>query len=223
MIKIEGWPDHPEGPATRLAVVRVASRHRPDLSDAAKQNAAQRLLNPPTTTTQPQRQRSRNDNEAATTTKPQRQCSRNDNAATTQPQPPRSGAGGAVAGLSRAPIGRAFAGKQGDACLSERSERVCIAAPRTFARSGSRRPRTSARPRPRPRQTAQPAQTQGLSIPKASMPQGLHARTPRRPAPRSDARDNQTGTGPSPRRSPAPRQAPESAIIPPLRAKPAGF
>ena len=214
MIKIEGWPDHPEGPATRLAVVRVASRHRPDLSDAAKQNAAQRLLNPPTTTTQPQPQRSRNDNAAATTTKPQRQRSRNDNAATTQPQPPRSGAGGAVAGLSRAPIGRAFAGKQGDACLSERSERVCIAAPRTFARSGSRRPRTSARPRPRPRQTAQPAQTQGLSIPKAPTP---------RAAKRSDARDNQTGTGPSPRRSPAPRQAPESAIIPPLRAKPAGF
>ena len=72
MIKIEGWPDHPEGPATRLAVVRVASRHRPDLSDAAKQNAAQRLLNPPTTTTQPQRQRSRNDNAAATTMQPQR-------------------------------------------------------------------------------------------------------------------------------------------------------
>ena len=210
MIKIEGWPDHPEGPATRLAVVRVASRHRPDLSDAAKQNAAQRLLNPPTTTTQPQRQRSRNDNEAATTTQPQR----SQNAAATQPQPPRSGAGGAVAGLSRAPIGRAFAGKQGDACLSERSERVCIAAPRTFARSGSRRPRTSARPRPRPRQTVQPAQTQGLSIPKAPTP---------RAAKRSDARDNQTGTGPSPRRSPAPRQAPESAIIPPLRAKPAGF
>ena len=210
MIKIEGWPDHPEGPATRLAVVRVASRHRPDLSDAAKQNAAQRLLNPPTTTTQPQRQRSRNDNEAATTMQPQR----SHNAAATQPQPPRSGAGGAVAGLSRAPIGRAFAGKQGDACLSERSERVCIAAPRTFARSGSRRPRTSARPRPRPRQTAQPAQTQGLSIPDAPTP---------RAAKRSDARDNQTGTGPSPRRSPAPRQAPESAIIPPLRAKPAGF
>ena len=71
-------------------------------------------------------------------------------ARTTQPQPPRSGAGGAVAGLSRAPIGRAFAGKQGDACLSERGERVCIAAPRTFAGSGSRRPRTSARHTPAP-------------------------------------------------------------------------
>ena len=158
----------------------------------------------PETTAHPERTRS------APGANPERTRS----ARTTQPQPPRSGAGGAVAGLSRAPIGRAFAGKQGDACLSERSERVCIAAPRTFARSGSRRPRTSARPRPRLRQTAQPAQTQGLSIPKAPTP---------RAAKRSDARDNQTGTGPSPRRSPAPRQAPESAIIPPLRAKPAGF
>ena len=96
MIKIEGWPDHPEGPATRLAVVRVASRHRPDLSDAAKQNAAQRLLNPPTTTTQPQPQRSRNDNAAATTTKPQRQ--RSHNVATTQPQRSRNHQGLARAG-----------------------------------------------------------------------------------------------------------------------------
>ena len=158
----------------------------------------------PETTAHPERTRS------APGANPERTRS----ARTTQPQPPRSGAGGAVAGLSRAPIGRTFAGKQGDACLSERSERVCIAAPRTFARSGSRRPRTSARPRPRPRQTVQPAQTQGLSIPKAPTP---------RAAKRSDARDNQTGTGPSPRRSPAPRQAPESAIIPPLRVKPAGF
>ena len=87
----------------------------------------------------------------------------------TQPQPQRSGAGGAVAGLSRAPIRRAFAGKQGDACLSERSERVCIAAPRTFAGSGSRRPRTSARLRPRSCQTDPPAQIPAQS-PAPSIP-----------------------------------------------------
>ena len=197
MIKIEGWPDHPEGPATRLAVVRVASRHRPDLSDAAKQNAAQRLLNPPTTTTQPQRQRSRNDNAAATTTQPQR----SHNAAATQPQPPRSGAGGAVAGLSRAPIGRAFAGKQGDACLSERSERVCIAAPRTFARSGSRRPRTSARHTPassrrRParararfssRHTPTPSPAAGQRAPRATPPAPDKPHLPRPALPTTNA------------------------------------
>lgn len=115
MIKIEGWPDHPEGPATRLAVVRVASRHRPDLSDAAKQNAAQRLLNPPTTTTQPQRQRSRNDN--AATTQPQR--SRNA-AATTKVWRGR-GRGRAVESADRA-------GVRGETrrCMSERAQRASL-------------------------------------------------------------------------------------------------
>ena len=216
MIKIEGWPDHPEGPATRLAVVRVASRHRPDLSDAAKQNAAQRLLNPPTTTTQPQRQRSRNDN--AATTQPQR--SRNA-AATTKVWRGR-GRGRAVESADRA-------GVRGETrrCMSERAQRASL----------HRRP-ANVRPIGKPKAanvcpaTAPPAPDRpARANPRPFNPQGLHAPrpprpdapTPRRPAPRSDARDNQTGTGPSPRRSPAPRQAPESAIIPPLRAKPAGF
>ena len=130
MIKIEGWPDHPEGPATRLAVVRVASRHRPDLSDAAKQNAAQRLLNPPTTTTQPQRQRSRNDNEAATTTKPQRQ--RSHNVAKTQPQRSRNAAATTKVwrgrGRGRAVESADRAGVRGETrrCMSERAQRASL-------------------------------------------------------------------------------------------------
>ncbi len=168
----------------------------------------------PETTAHPERTRS------APGANPERTRS----ARTTQPQPPRSGAGGAVAGLSRAPIGRAFAGKQGDACLSERSERVCIAAPRTFARSGSRRPRTSARLRPRPRQTDQPAQAQALQSLKPPRPH--NPSTPRRlDAPRPEAmhaRIREAREHHPAARAPPP-QAPESAIIPPLRAKPAGF